>query len=369
MEWEKAHTVIEANPRFEHMKTRKLDDELWWFVCAAHLGRTGIVERFITEFERQPETFLHYFPVEHLVVDAAIQLPGAQLLPAATVPIPSGILAFEPELANRAVVEVEATGTDLKLMMGRARRNAEHALRVLRAILAESREIHDSRLRFVLATTGWRDDSSGTYSDRPLAPTQITTAMYADLVAGHPVSDLPAQPRNDVEAHAALALRWFERAQMTEDQLTRLLFLFFALEAILGDRSASMKGANLAVRRAMLGFVTTGQFVDPSRIFVYYDEVRSNAVHGDEPVPVTQREVDRFSADIRNAINQFLGFAEAAELTKRKQVRKELLMRSERAELVANLRARDQERWDGLEEPPESAGIASEADGSDEVPS
>ena len=46
-----------------------------------------------------------------------------------------------------------------------------------------------------------------------------------------------------------------------------------------------MKGANLAVRRAMLGFVTTAQFVDPSRTFVYYDKVRSNAVHGDEPFP------------------------------------------------------------------------------------
>ena len=288
VEWEKAHEVIGGDPRFEHMGTRKLDDELWWLVCAAHLGRTGIVNKFVADFERQPQTFVHYFPVEHLVVDAAIALPGARLLPAGAVAVPPPILAFEPELADRAVVEVEATGTDLKLMMGRARLNAEHGLRVLRATLAESKEIRDSRLRFVLASTGWRDDSTGTYSDRPVTPTQITVAMYTGLVAGHPVSGLPVKLRNDVEAHAELALRWFERAQMTEDQLTRLLFLFFAIEAILGDRSASMKGANLAVRRAMLGFVTTGRFVDPSRIFVYYDEVRSNAVHGEEPIPVTR---------------------------------------------------------------------------------
>lgn len=189
-----------------------------------------------------------------------------------------------------------------------------------------------------------------------------TAGIYDGLVAGAPIAGLPAKPRNDVEAHAELALRWFERAQMTEEQLTRLLFLVFAIEALLGDRSAAMKGGNLAVRRAVLGFVITGQFVDPSRIFVYYDEVRSNAVHGDEPIPVTTRDVDRFSADTRGAINQFLTFAEAEHLTQRKKVRKALLLRPEREKLVESLRARDPKRWDGVEEPPGSPANGTDAD-------
>ena len=88
-----------------------------------------------------------------------------------------------------------------------------------------------------LATTGWRDDSSGTYSDRPAHTDTDDPSDVQRSRRRSPVSGLPAEPRNDVEAHES-GSAWFERAQMTEDQLTRLLFLFFALEAILGDRSA-----------------------------------------------------------------------------------------------------------------------------------
>ena len=67
---------------------------------------------------------------------------------------------------------------------------------------------------------------------------------------------------------------------------------------------------------------------------------------------MTRRDVDRFSVDTRNAINQFLAFAEAEHLT-RTQTRSQDCAR-ERKELVESLRARDQERWDGVEDPPAS---------------
>ena len=82
-------------------------------MCAAHLGRTGIVEQFIADFERQPETFLHYFPssISSWTRRSSWLAPGCcQRGPS---PSRRGILAFEPELADRAVVEVEESGTDL----------------------------------------------------------------------------------------------------------------------------------------------------------------------------------------------------------------------------------------------------------------
>jgi hypothetical protein len=54
-----------------------------------------------------------------------------------------------------------------------------------------------------------------------------------------------------------------------------MLFLFFALEAILGDKSKGLKGRDFALRRSILGLRTTGGFSDPARACVFYEKVRS----------------------------------------------------------------------------------------------
>ncbi len=61
-----------------------------------------------------------------------------------------------------------------------------------------------------------------------------------------PISTLPASGGTGVEQSANRALEWFERAQLATDPLIELLYLFFALEAILGDTSEGLKGEQLA---------------------------------------------------------------------------------------------------------------------------
>ena len=78
------------------------------------------------------------------------------------------------------------------------------------------------------------------------------------------ISTLPRVPGNDVERRLDLALRWFERGQLAADPLEELLYLFFALEAILGDKSEGLKAPALAVRRAILGLVTRDGFIHPA---------------------------------------------------------------------------------------------------------
>jgi len=46
---------------------------------------------------------------------------------------------------------------------------------------------------------------------------------------------------------------WIDRSLVTPDQLVAMLFLFFALEAILGDKAEGLKSLGLAFRRSMLG--------------------------------------------------------------------------------------------------------------------
>jgi hypothetical protein len=93
------------------------------------------------------------------------------------------------------------------------------------------------------------------------------------------VSSLPATGGSDVEQAANRALRWFEQAQLAVGPLIELLFLFFALEALIGDTERE-KGRRLAIRRAVLGSKTTGHFTHPRRTYLYYGRVRSTAVHG-----------------------------------------------------------------------------------------
>lgn len=102
--------------------------------------------------------------------------------------------------------------------------------------------------------------------------------------------------------------------------------LIFALEAILGDRSEGQKAERLALRRATLAAKHTGTRVNPRRRRIYdlYDQPRSDAVHGEDPREVTRDEVQRLSADVRQAINEFLEYAAENGITKRSQLVKEL---------------------------------------------
>jgi hypothetical protein len=69
-----------------------------------------------------------------------------------------------------------------------------------------------------------------------------------DVVAKQPVAAMPLEPSTDIDRKAGMALRWMEAASLSGDPLTALLFLFFALEALLGDKSEGLKAHGLARR-------------------------------------------------------------------------------------------------------------------------
>lgn len=80
-----------------------------------------------------------------------------------------------------------------------------------------------------------------------------------------------------------MALDWFDRARRATDFVTRTLFDFFALEALLGDRSEGEKGLGITFRRTMLSVAVNERFSSPHALFFFYDQVRSGAVHGELP--------------------------------------------------------------------------------------
>ncbi|MCW3068743.1 MAG: hypothetical protein JWL67_1368, partial [Solirubrobacterales bacterium] len=113
------------------------------------------------------------------------------------------------------------------------------------------------------------------------------------------------------------ALKWWEQAHLAVDPLMELLFLFFALEAILGTDRGGPKARPLALRRAILSHKTTEHFAHPVRVYGLYKDVRNAAVHGSEAPKVADDELTAFSWDVRRALNEYLDLAKAEALTNR----------------------------------------------------
>jgi len=149
--------------------------------------------------------------------------------------------------------------------------------------------------------------------------------------------DRSAEPQNDLQRQADLALRWIERGALATEPLEALLFFFFGLEALLGDKSEGLKARGLAFRRAMLSVATTEGFSHPERTYSLYEEVRSAAVHGSPPPAVTEDEVRRFGWDVRLALDEYLQFAQAQGVRRRGRLLAALEKHPKWDELAASL--------------------------------
>jgi len=166
-------------------------------------------------------------------------------------------------------------------------------------------------------------------------------AEMALQVAAMPAARVAVNARTGVERHAGMAMLWAERSLITPAPLVRLLYLFFALEALVGDRATVEKGRRIAFRRATLDHAIRGGFRNPHITYALYDEVRSAAVHGDRPPEVTERDADELDDDVRAALDQVLEFAASIGETKHAKVMKALDQHQDAPEMVRWLQATD----------------------------
>jgi hypothetical protein len=352
---EEVRSLLPADLRFEYLKDLELKSVTWRFVCLAHLQRKGdLVAEFVAKHAREPMEHTCFFPVELLNVKEEAELYGVKLTPLDAVTPPSTVFGHDPGPTTGSIAAVACTGTDRGNMAERARAVAERALRLLRATFREEPWMPDRQLRFRLGPVWWFDDSVLAGWTSPAEEgweLELDEALVRHATSQQ-ISTLPAEGRNEVEDRAERALEWFERGQLAVDPIVRLLFLFSALEAILGDRSEKLKGHALAVRRAMLSLLTSGGFRHPKSTYLLYDEARSYAIHGEAPREPSQREVDDFAWDVRRALNEFLEYARTEGFTKRAQVRKALDEHERRDSVVRGLLGDDPKVWRRYLEPP-----------------
>lgn len=338
---DQAAQALLADLRFEHV--HDVGDVVWDFLCKCWVDKaTDHVPAFLQSHACEVADHVCYIPVEFLSVTEEIEVLGIRLLRVDDARIPAPGPWFNLDKPVGSVAAIDATGTSHERMAERARVQATHVLRLLRVALREHPAIHDRQLRFQLAIGhSFETGQQSGWTHRDDVAYELDLGGGGDLlglVATQPIATMPLGPSTDVDKKADLALRWMERAWLSGDPLTALLFLFFALEALLGDKSEGLKAHGLAFRQTMLSHVLTGGFTHPNETWFLYDRVRSGAVHGEDVPDLSWETVHSFASVVRRALNQYLGLARQHDLAKRGRLLKMLDEHADRPLLIAWLR-------------------------------
>ena len=125
-----------------------------------------------------------------------------------------------------------------------------------------------------------------------------------------------------------------ERSSLSDEPVEALLYLFFALEALLGKKDKNLKAHDLAFRQTVLSHVVEGSFTHPTDTVFLYEDVRSRAVHGEEVTDVNWKEVRSFAWVVSNTLNQYIIIAEQEKIQKRGRLLKFLDEHPDRAKIA-----------------------------------
>jgi hypothetical protein len=222
-------------------------------------------------------------------------------------------------------------------MADRARDRVNHVLRAVR--ITQSAHVPDSQLRFRIGIGYAFDDKLNGWNQRDDHAYELTlTEQAVTELLSHPVISVPTSDRTDIEEKAVVAMGWMERACLTGDNLIALLYRFFALEALLGDKSEGLKAHGLAFREMMLSHVIEGGFRHPNATFFYYDQIRSVAVHGGRAPDVPQDVAAQFEWSVRDALSNYLVLARQQGFSKRGKLVGLLDQHADRPELLTWIR-------------------------------
>ena len=344
--YELAAHEMTADLRFEYLKRRILDRELERLICLALVDRaTDQVPILVSRLAREVVERSCYFQLLHLKVLERREIAGIRLLP---LDDPDSPTISEPwsNAAAGGYIEVPVSGTNWGLMAKRARLRAEHTLRLLRVTMRSHPSIHDQQLRFSLGEAYTFGNGAEGWASRDDVPYEVGLDREVwELITKQSKAHLAFSPDTDVESRALLAVEWIERSRLAIDPLLRVLYAFFALEAILGDTAEGLKAHGLVFRRMVLSSLSTGAFSNPVRLFELYDQVRSRAVHGSEPPTVSGKMASSLEWEVRTAINEYLTFAKDRGLKKRSHVNAALIAHEEATPAIEWLRSVDS-RWE-----------------------
>jgi hypothetical protein len=357
---DQAVAALLADLRFEGLDRAK--DKVHRFMAESWVDRsTDHVPLFVASHSREVRHATCYIPVEFLSVTSAMELPGARLLPVDEPQIPPPSPWFILAKPTGCVATVEVEGSSFARMADRARDRVNHLLRAVR--IAQSAHVHDDQLRFRIGIGHAFDERLQGWDQRDDEPYELTlTEQDVSELLSHPAMSVPISGRSDIEEKAALAMRWMERACLTGDNLIAMLYRFFALEAVLGDKSEGLKAHGLAFREMMLSHIIDGGFRHPNATFFYYDQIRSVAVHGGQAPDVPRGIAAQFEWAVRDALGNYLALARQQGFSRRGKLLRFLDQHPDKPKLLAWIRDHGGPGWNEFLERNETpAGSADDA--------
>jgi hypothetical protein len=164
-------------------------------------------------------------------------------------------------------------------------------------------------------------------------------------ILSRPVARLAISAENKVEKKALVALDWMERAYLSGDNLVGMLYLFFAMESLLGDTAEGLKSHKLAYRQMMLGHIIMGGFGNPNETLVMYVKIRNAAVHGEDLPQVDEQTATQFEWAVRDGLNQYLELAQRENFNSRSQLTRFLDAHADRPKMLDWLRRNGHPNW------------------------
>lgn len=345
---EDAKAALVADQRFEYLVDGKPEELLWQFIlrCVKDRGADH-VPAFLREHGREIQQVTCYFPIANLGVGVEHQVLETRLLPPSAEQVPPQHDFFQLDESVGGVIAVPTSGTKNKLMAARARTIAEHVLGLLRVALKTTQpSILDGQLRFKIAEPWAFSNGSSGFWRSPDRPFRIEMVKDLETLGQEKVLlSLPIVPRNKLERQVIVAVQWINRALLTSEPMVSLLYYFFALEALLGERSEGLKAPLVARRRAMLATAMGEGFRHPHDTYFLYEEVRSAAVHGGTAAYVDDEAIQSFGFDVRRALHQFLAYAQQEGFTRQSALVAALDAHPQNAELVDWLRTNGGPLW------------------------
>lgn len=317
-------SALLEDEHYEHLGDTA-DAAVWDFVCDCAINRsTDHVRGFIQAHRRELTTYVIQFAVDHLGTTVPQTVDGVEFLALPDENTDDG-KHLRRDNATGCVAQVAVTGTDPHRATERGRERVRHTLAVLRVSFANAeRGFHANQLRFRLGQMYIIDQGHGFSRHKDAAFPITFDRPMKEALPNLAVISIPFDGKTDIQKRLALAVSWLDAAHMDASPIHRVGFLFTALEAMLGDQSEGLKAPALVFYRTALGHAVKGMFPDPYRLYFLYEQVRSYATHG-EAAEVTDDDVSYLDWNIRETMFELVAFCAERNLTKRSQVRRELL--------------------------------------------